>query len=324
MMGKYKFSIVIPVYNVEQYLERCMDSVLAQNYENIEVILIDDGSSDKSGELCNQYAQQHEKIRVIHKENGGLSSARNIGIKMATGDYLLFLDSDDYIEEKMCYKLAVYLEQYPGVDVISIDGYEDTGQKKKGMRRLAVDNVRCMGGEEYLIQQYSQRNMNVEAWLYLFKKDFLVQGGFEFEKGILHEDVEFTPRVIEQARFVLEVPDKLYHYMVREGSISTQKDKTKNILDLFHTLEKMEAHVKQISNKELRKWTNDAILNSYLNMIQEARMYQRRYRHMINKSFVIGKSATIRNHLRTILFLLSVRLYCNINSLYKIRSKEKG
>lgn len=315
-----KFSIIIPVYNVEQYLERCLESVLAQDYENMEVILVDDGSKDKSGMQCDCYAGNYPWIKVIHKENGGLSSARNAGLEMATGDYVFFLDSDDFIEANMCWSLADYLLSYPGVDVISIDGYEET-EFQRHMRRIPFENLRCINGEEYLISRYSQRNMNVEAWLYLFKRDFLMDGGFRFVEGILHEDVEFTPRVIEQARQILEVPDAFYHYVVREGSISTRRDKTKNIRDLFCTLEQTSIRAQRMTNKELGKWTKEAVLNSYLSMVQDAGMYKKKYRHMLNKRFVIGKAATLRNHLRVALFLVNVRLYCALNDWYKMGNK---
>lgn len=96
-MNKIKFSVIVPVYNVEKYIEECLDSILKQDYDNYEILLIDDGSTDNSGNICEIYAAKNEKIKVFHKKNGGLSSARNIGIEKATGDYLVFVDSDDYI-----------------------------------------------------------------------------------------------------------------------------------------------------------------------------------------------------------------------------------
>ena len=96
-----KISVVIPIYNVEKYIERCIDSVLNQTYMNLEIILVDDGSPDRCGEICDNYAQIDKRIRVIHKENGGLSSARNAGLRIATGDYISFVDSDDWIEPHM-------------------------------------------------------------------------------------------------------------------------------------------------------------------------------------------------------------------------------
>lgn len=319
-MGEIKFSIIIPVYNVEPYLERCLDSVLSQDFASMEAILVDDGSRDKSGAMCDQYAGKYPWIKVIHKKNGGLSSARNVGIEEASGEYLFFLDSDDYIAEDMCGKLAEYLRTYPGVDMISIDGYEEAVSYRKPMRRIPVESPSCASGEDYLIRRYSQRNMNVEACIYLFRRAFLMEHGFQFVEGILHEDVEFTPRVIEQAEKILEVPDAFYYYIVREGSISTRRDRTKNIQDLFHTLKRTSIRAEQMANKELSRWTKDAVLNSYLSMVQDARMYKKKYRHLLDKRFVFGKAATSKNRLRAALFLLNVRLYCAVNDWSKKRS----
>lgn len=323
-MTEARFSIVIPVYNVEKYLYRCLKSVLEQTYGNIEVILVDDGSSDGSGKLCDQYADNDSRIKVIHKRNGGLSSARNAGIDQARGEYIIFVDSDDYVETDMCRNLNRYIVKYPKADVISMDGWTETEKDTECLRRIPVRKASSLRGEKFLIQRYRQANMNVEAWLYVFRRDFLNRLHLRFVEGILHEDVEFTPRVLEQAETVLEVPDAFYHYIIRENSISTQKNKEKNIRDLFHTLECMDERAKQMKNSELKKWTRNRILDSYLNMVYDAGMYRPKYRRMIRKRFVLGKAAAPWNYLRTVVFLLNVRLYCQMNDCYKwLRGRRK-
>ena len=116
-----KISIIIPVYNVEPYLRRCIDSVLEQTMQDYEIVVVNDGSTDNSGSICDQYANQYDQIRVIHKQNGGLSDARNTGIKAATGDYILFLDSDDYLDTDALEKLWTGVNK--NVDII-IGGYK--------------------------------------------------------------------------------------------------------------------------------------------------------------------------------------------------------
>lgn len=316
-MDKVKFSFVIPVYNVIDYLERCVDSVLQQDYENLEIILVDDGSSDGSEILCNDYAQKYDKITVIHKENGGLSSARNMGMEHAKGTYILFLDSDDYVDMQMCSRIDYALKAYPVADVISYDGWEVIGAQKESMRRIPVETTRSLGGEDFLIERYQQRNLNAEACLYGFRREFLEREKLWFVEGILHEDVEFTPRVLEKAKVVLEIPDKLYCYIIRENSISTRRNKERNIRDLFHTLKCMEERATHMENQELGRWTRDAVLNSYLNMVQEARMYLPEYRDLVDKNFLKGKAATGRNQLRVLLCMISIRLYCMVNDWSK-------
>ena len=160
--------------------------------------------------------------------------------------------------------------------------------------------------------------MNVEAWLYVYRREFLLNHGLCFREGILHEDVEFTPRALLKCDKILELPECLYHYMVRENSISTQKDKTKNIRDLFQTLRELDALAEE-QDRELCRWMKNAVLDSYLNMIQDARMYQPQYRMLVDKEFLRKKAATNWNRIRVLLCMVNVKWYCLINDYYKHR-----
>lgn len=317
-MNKYRFSIIVPVYNVKDYLDRCMDSLLNQGEmdKRTEILLIDDGSLDGSGQLCDYYAERFSHVRTCHKENGGLSSARNLGIEKAEGDYVLFVDSDDYIERNTCLTLDRALEQYGEAEILVYDGVEDDGMHQTRLRRLPVETKQCTDGKNYLLKHYQTRNMNIEAWLYAYRREFLLNNGLRFREGILHEDVEFTPRALLSCRRILELPDCLYHYMVRENSISTQKDRTRNIHDLFQTLKELDA-LAETQEKELCRWMKNAILDSYLNMVQDAGMYRPQYRMLLDKRFLRGKAATAWNRFRVLLCMLNVRWYCLINDCYK-------
>ena len=313
------FSIIIPVYNVEQYLEDCVESVLVQRemLGQIEIILIDDGSRDNSGLLCDRLAEKYEKVLVFHKENGGLSSARNCGVANASGKYVMFLDSDDVIESNTLQKLKDAVVQHPGTDVIVFDGVEDDKKSQSPMRRLVQAEEQCFkSGKEYLLFQYRQRNLNVEACLHVWRRAYLKDHNIHFTEGILHEDVEFTPRALLECGKVVSLPDQFYHYMVRENSISTQKNKEKNARDLFATLRAQDQMADQ-QEPELRKWMKNAILDSYLNMIQTARMYQKQYRKLVDKRFLLGKAATNWNRFRVLICFVNLRLYCFMNDFYK-------
>lgn len=320
-MAVCKFSIVVPVYNVEKYLERCVLSLVGQNYEGCEILLIDDGSTDGSGAMCDRYAGEYPNVRAYHKKNGGLSSARNYGIERAEGEYLLFADSDDYVERSMCRKLEHRLRECPDADVVSFDGVEESPEGRSGIRRNAVEDTAVQSGHDFLLECYRTRNLNVQAWVYAYRKEFLDKNRLRFKEGILHEDVEFTPRALLRAGKVLVVPDALYVYLVREGSISTKRNKEKNIRDLFQTL-KEQCVLADRQDAELQKWMKNGILNSYLNMVQEAEMYRPEYRKLLNRSFLWGKAATPWNHFRVLLCSTNVKWYCGINDLYK-KMREK-
>lgn len=313
------FSIIIPVYNVEQYLEDCVESVLVQSemLDQVEIILIDDGSRDNSGLLCDRLAEKYEKVLVFHKENGGLSSARNCGVENASGEYVMFLDSDDVIESNTLQKLQDAVLKNPGTDVIVFDGVEDDKKSRSPMRRLVQTEIQCFeSGKEYLLFQYQRRNLNVEACLHVWRRAYLKDHNIHFTEGILHEDVEFTPRALLECGKVVSLPDQFYRYMVRENSISTQKNKEKNARDLFATLRAQDQMADQ-QESELRKWMKNAILDSYLNMIQTARMYQKQYRKLVDKRFLLGKATTNWNRFRVLICFVNLRLYCFMNDFYK-------
>lgn len=325
------FSIIVPVYKVEAYLKRCVDSLLRQTYADYEIILVDDGSPDGSGEICEEYAERDGRIRVYHKENGGLSSARNYGIDRAQGDYVLFVDSDDYVDAGLCEALRRAIGPREKTSAcggavsggsVEADAYiyggveEDDRSVISSIRSMEPKKVEPWEAHEYMTAAYAHRNLNVQAWLYAWRREFLNEQKLRFQEGILHEDVEFTPRALLKAKKVVEVPGEYYHYVVREGSISTGKNREKNIRDLFATLE-MQSGVAMLQEPRLRRWMLNGILDSYLNMIQEAGMYRPQYRKLVRKSFLWGKAATPWNRVRVVLCTISVRLYCRVNDGYK-------
>lgn len=312
-----KFSIIVPVYQVETYLERCLDSLLAQTCQDCEFVLVDDGSRDRSGEICEQYAKKDDRVKVYHKQNGGLSSARNYGIDHASGEYVLFVDSDDYVGADLCAALEKAGKQCPRADVLVYGGTEeDDTSVIRSLRHMESEKVKVWKAREYMVSAYQNRNLAVQAWLYTYRRAFLDEKGLRFREGILHEDVEFTPRALLQAGQIVEVPGDYYHYVVREGSISTGRNREKNIRNLFRTLEEQSA-LAESQEPELRRWMLDGILNSYLNMIQEARMYRPEYRGLVDKRFLRGKAATRWNRIRAAICTVSVRLYCLTNDIYK-------
>lgn len=310
----YQYSIIVPVYGSEAYLDKCIESLAGQN--DAEIIFVDDGSKDRGGVMCDCYAEQYEQVRVFHKENGGLSSARNYGMRHAEGKYILFVDPDDYVEADMCSRLSAYCDKYGDVDVLVFDALEEIGDSASRMYEQKTYPMKVISGKEYMIQCYQAHSFGVEVWRRMYRRSFMEENNLIFKEGILHEDIEFTPRVLLRAERILEIPDAFYHYIVHENSMCTWKNRTNNIRDVFDTLHQ-QVELAEEQDPELCKWMLNNILNIYLSTIYAERMYRNEYRAMVDKRFLLGKSATNYNRMRAALCFISIRLYCMVNDIYK-------
>lgn len=216
-----KLSIIIPVYNVEQYLPSCVQSVITQTYQDLQVILVDDGSTDSSGLLCNQLAQQDSRIQVVHKENGGLSDARNAGLRVAIGEYVAFLDSDDVYLLNDGLEQLMALAQVEQPDVLlfqAVDVYPNHQSVRK-----AYDEawIAAHSGMEVFHQLVRTQSFNMSACFQLVRRNLLEQHQIYFEKGLLSEDVDWSLRLWRHVSKVRAINLPLYGYQHREGSIST-------------------------------------------------------------------------------------------------------
>ena len=206
------FSVVVPVYNVEQYLEQCLESLLSQDYADFEVICVNDGSTDGSRSILAEWESRMPQMRVIDRANGGLSAARNTGLQAATGDYVVFVDSDDWVEASMLSTLAKVTD---GNDMVCFacrhtdNNVHDTLQPEQS------------GGWEYY-NRHALEHREVAfvcVWQRCYRREFLLANSLSFREGILHEDNEFTPRACLKAKHIKVIPDVFYNYRVRPGSI---------------------------------------------------------------------------------------------------------
>lgn len=211
-------SIIIPVYNVERYLKRCLDSVISQTYRNLEIILVDDGSTDCSGKICDEYAEKDNRIRVIHKENGGLSDARNVGIKAAFADYIAFVDSDDYVEKQYIQCLTEIL--FENNADIAICGYYCGKREKFPKTKRHYRKVQCFDSR-VMLHNWHGKNKHVEtiAWNKLYKKSLFVENEIYYPVGYFNEDVQTTHLLVDKAQKIVLVNEKLYYYFKRNDSI---------------------------------------------------------------------------------------------------------
>lgn len=221
-------SVIVPIYKVEKYLQECVESIIRQTYKNLEIILVDDGSPDKSGDIADSYAEMDSRVRVIHKENGGLSDARNVGIESAKGDYISLIDSDDYISEyfiEIMMKNAIKFVS----DIVTIGGGASFWDKSGERPQLAASaddyEAREISIHEALEEMLYQNIAN-GAPFRLYKKEIFEN--IKYPKGYLFEDVATTYKTFIAAKKMCFVDAKIYAYRVRSNSIVRQtftKDK---------------------------------------------------------------------------------------------------
>lgn len=211
-----RFSLVIPIYNVAPYLQQCLESVLAQTCDDWEAVCVDDGSTDNSSALLSAYAAKDNRISIITQDNRGLSAARNAGLEVAKGDYVIFVDSDDWVESSMLSRLA---EETDGSDIVC---FACRRTDNEAFDTLAVEE--CIGWDYYNHHALEARKVPfVCVWQRCYQRQFLLENNLWFREGILHEDNEFTPRACFKAQSVKVVPNVLYNYRVRPNSIMTTR-----------------------------------------------------------------------------------------------------
>lgn len=216
-------SVIIPVYNVQDYLEKCVESITTQTYKELEIILVDDGSTDCSKEMCDKFAQKDPRIRVIHKDNGGLSDARNTGARQAEGKYLFFLDSDDYADCLLVEKAVTAAEKFRS-DIVYFDykRMEPNGDIEVcGCNLPEMCPISLKTNPELMLQTLS-------VCAKLFRREFFAKADLYFPVGYRYEDLGTIPKFLLTADSVVYLREPLYYYMIREGSITTGTEDEKN------------------------------------------------------------------------------------------------
>ena len=240
MVNNPLISIVIPVYNVEKYLEKCLKSVLSQNFTDYEIILVNDGSKDNSLKICNSFVQLDDRIKLIDKENGGLSDARNFGINHSTGKYIIFLDSDDYWREKTALNLVVE-KLAKTYDVVLFKYQEYNVDQDKIIQKQTIPfNIDNLNDDKNLIikKLFEDHNFPGSAWRLVINREFLLANNLYFQKGIKSEDIDWLINVFINLKTITGVDDDFYIYLKnRPGSI-TNTANYKSFLDLFYSINK--------------------------------------------------------------------------------------
>lgn len=283
-----KLSIIVPIYNVEQYLQKCVDSLLNQDFDNYEIILVDDGGTDGCPAICDEYASRSSVnpltpspvIRVVHRKNGGLSAARNSGIEVAQGEYIMFVDSDDYIEPNVLKGLLAQVErdnldvlryrlQYVNPQYEVYNPYKSDPFKGNDYSEVPTDGISflnsCMSTACY-------------AWAFILRRDLIVVNPLTrssvntlFTEGIYFEDTDWTPRMLCKAKRVASTNTVVYNYLQREGSITNavNRSKQKKVLDdKMHLIITLQQQANDLQKRgRYNRWYRDMISSTVVSII---------------------------------------------------------
>lgn len=317
-----KVSVIVPVYNVQEYIRECILSLLNQTLNEIEIIIVNDGTPDHSIQVINDLIQSKENIILINKENGGLSSARNEGLKYATGEYISFVDSDDYINPTFLEKLYNVAKKND-LD-IAFGGYTRLLTDNEKFEKLRTDMLfsnKVVEGTKFLHQQLSLNDYRMEVWDDLYKRKFLIENELMFINGILHEDEEFTPKALLKAKRVMLIDSYDYIYRERTNSIMTKKPTLKTIQSLQVILEKMlllyEVEKTQTGKDSLTRLIY--IMTHYLelnltqsNLDNKAELFREVPIKRINKICLKSSQMSKVSKIKLLLWNLNPKLYSNL------------
>lgn len=291
-MEKDLISVIVPIYNVEQYLDKCINSIVNQSYKNLEIILVDDGSPDNCPAICDEWAKKDSRIKVIHKPNGGLSDARNFGIEASTGNYLMFIDSDDYVSTSICEKLYnLIIERDADFSMCSVIRFYGDNIDIPKNKEYCITEV---SGKDVLEQlNYTQIPLLVIACAKLYKKELFKN--LRFVKGKLHEDMFFEHRLLGVTNKFVYCNEPLYFYLTRPQSIMANL-KEKNYMHIYDSFVDRFNYLNEVKNYDPNKNKLMFLANiRYLYTITPIKYkdlkkkllneYKALYKHVNNKCF---------------------------------------
>lgn len=314
-MENNKISIIVPVYKVEQYLERCVNSLINQTYKNIEIILVDDGSPDKCPAICDEYAQNEDKIIVIHKKNGGLSDARNCGLMYATGDYILYVDSDDYIELDACEKLISGMKE--NVDLVVGEYREIRNNATVEKKHSNLLENRVYGAKEYVIASIERDEWYAPAWLNLYRRSFLIENNLYYKVGIYFEDMEMLPRLFLANPNVVYVNYVFYNYVIRANSIMTSQETPEKVQMSLNIYSEWLRLFSKIDDETYKTYLYGILVKYYIATARQRNFYGWKLQGL-DFHFAWRYSLSRKEKLKAVLYNFFPKQYV------KIANKQKG
>lgn len=303
-----ELSIIIPVYNVEKYIKRCVDSVLQQDYHDYEIILVDDGSTDSSGKICDSFNSQHpSNIHVIHKKNGGPSAARNDALDIANGRYIMFIDGDDWIELGCLKKFAPYLEKNYDLIMGRAWSIDDQGNKRSKLPYKVLPGL--YDEFKYVSTCFrDEKDISFCAPFYLYRRAYIEQNHLRFFEGIRFEDELWTPIALLKAKNVYVTDIYFYYHFVRAESFMHSLDYEYSAKATLKVCKLLDKEYQNHSDEEVR-W-----LRNWLVMLFLRAMSQSENRSLYKKSFTryfpLKNARTGRERIKAIMYFISPDLYC--------------
>ncbi len=308
-----KISVIVPVYKVEKELPRCAASLMNQTYHNIEVIFVDDGSPDECPSLCDEYAKYDRRIRVIHKENGGLSDARNSGLNEATGDYILFVDSDDYIELDSCERfISIISNNKP--DIVVADARQIIGNNVKYLSHSTLVENQLYSNSEYLVKTIKALECYVPVCFNLYKKEFLIENNLFFVKKLLHEDMEIFPRIFLSSRTIMYLDYVFYNYITRSNSIMQSRTNTENYKDVVKIYSSWLHSFSNVIESPLQRTLYGFLSKCYIRTCYDYKVTSKHEISGIDMRFLIHNSLNSKEKLKAIIYSIFPKLYVGIRT----------
>lgn len=312
-MKDVKISIVIPVYNIERYIGACIESVINQDFDGCEIIIVDDGSTDESGVICNRYAEKNKAITVYHKQNGGLSDARNYGLERACGEYVLFVDGDDTLSSDACrclYNETLEVKPDMVIGCAKLSKPSSAMDRFERIARDAFEMHKVYSGKEYLTGCLSLGALRVEAWRSLYKRKFLLENKLFFKPGIAHEDEEFTPRALLKAKAIVLTENRFYNYINdRSGSITNSTElNPKKAFDRMTIYKELLELYKNVQPRKLRRLLEDDISWKYIDCCLLYKMSSVNS-FKIQRFLPIKTAYHIKRRIKAVLFAISPTFY---------------
>ena len=317
-----KISVIIPVYNVEKYLKQCLESILEQTYKNLEIILIDDGTKDSSGMICDDYAKKDNRIKVIHQKNMGLSGARNTGLKNSTGDLITFVDSDDFIDNKMFETMLLSIKENDA-DIVEC-GTIFCDENGNYIRDNTLNEVKIYKNEYQIKELLMNEDITTTSWGKLYKRKLFKN--FEFPLGKYHEDTFTTYKLLHISKKTIVLNQSFYHYRQVNGSIMNSNFSLKHLDAIEATLERSKFIEKNYP--EYKKY-------DYANIVYSCcKVYERiLLSDFYDKKIIKNLQNLIRKYLMYFLIyskskkstkLFSIVCFFDMNVCKKIYKKLKG
>lgn len=310
-----KISIIVPVYNTEKYVKKCLDALTKQKTkQEIEILIINDGSNDKSELNIKEYMNKNPEanIKYYTQKNAGISESRNRGLKKATGDYVLFVDSDDYINEDTIKKLEPYIEQ--NIDMIKFK-MQKVSEDGKILDRIDGPVFDKLTGEEAFNTLYTTDVLLDSACLYLIKKDLFIKNKFEFKRRY-HEDFGLIPLLMLVAKSVVSIPEYCYQYVQRTNSITRNEDYNKTLYRLRDVLAHYDNMIEVIEKLKISKYTKENVKIYYTNAVilktLELKKSDQKYFIKEIKKRKMEKNIKVRNFkqfIKRILLKINIKLY---------------